>query len=373
MALTKDEELYIDIANPHTKKKFELIEEYVKGWAPKLLGYKKCDGVVFIDCMCNRGVYHNNNGEEVFGTPIRVANVLSDIMKNYPAKEAWLYFNDLSEEKTEVLKTYLPSSTDNFHIIVRSGDGNDELRKIASNPPKKLNINYLVFYDPYTASIDWMALRPFLKKWGEVIINHMVSDSIRGVPQAKREITKERYEMTYLASIEELASLGSDRKAYEERIQKIMMGGVPDKRYFIASFPFFNTKNALIYNLIHGSSNIEGFKLFKKLAWKTFGGKSSSKNTHGNKNTQLVFDGFGGTRKNTDNYCYDIQDIAHYLHSKFIGRENVSLQDIWRVLDEHPVFPSDGFRQEIKECLKKTYNDVVSNTTITFTDMRSLA
>ena len=43
-------------------KKFELIEAYVKEWAPKLLNYHKCNGIVFIDCMCNSGLYKDDNG-----------------------------------------------------------------------------------------------------------------------------------------------------------------------------------------------------------------------------------------------------------------------------------------------------------------------
>lgn len=38
-------------ANPHTIKKFELIEKYVEAWAHKLLQNQYCSGLVFIDCM----------------------------------------------------------------------------------------------------------------------------------------------------------------------------------------------------------------------------------------------------------------------------------------------------------------------------------
>ena len=40
-------------ANPHTIKKFELIEKYVEAWAHKLLQNQYCSGLVFIDCMSN--------------------------------------------------------------------------------------------------------------------------------------------------------------------------------------------------------------------------------------------------------------------------------------------------------------------------------
>lgn len=43
----------ISKASPHTIKKFELIEEYIKSWAQKLLLTESCNGLIFIDCMCN--------------------------------------------------------------------------------------------------------------------------------------------------------------------------------------------------------------------------------------------------------------------------------------------------------------------------------
>lgn len=363
----------IDTASPHTIKKFELIKAYVTAWAQKLLNYQECDGIVFIDCMCSSGVYQDSQGNEVFGTPIRVAKYLSDIMKNFPDKQAWLCFNDLSAEKIEILKCYLPPNTDNFIISTRNCDGNELLRGIAANLPKYQKMNYLLIYDPYTASVDWEALMPYLRHWGEVIINHMVSDAVRGVSQAKSHTAIAKYEQTYLATIEELATFGSDREAYEKRIQEIMtvLRGASGKRYFIASFPFFNKRNALVYNLIHGSSNIEGFKLFKKTAWKTFGGKSSSKDTHGNEN-QLMLD---ITRENvvttiTDEYCYYVKDIAKYLYFVFKGRIDVPLKEVWGILDEHPIFPSEGYSNEIKNILKRDYGCKISRSSITFTNDR---
>ena len=53
-------------ASPHTIKKFELIESYVKSWAQKLMQNNYCNGIIFIDCMCNSGVYHDGNGKDVY-------------------------------------------------------------------------------------------------------------------------------------------------------------------------------------------------------------------------------------------------------------------------------------------------------------------
>jgi hypothetical protein len=88
-----------------------------------------------------------------------------------------------------------------------------------------------------------------------------------------------------------------------------------------------HTKNTIVYNLILGSSNIEGFKLFKKTAWQTFGGKSSDKNTHGME-SQLMFDlnGKGTVTTHTDEYCYYVMDIAKYLYFQFKGQKDIPLK-----------------------------------------------
>lgn len=75
MASTNNSKTISD-AHPHTIKKFELIETYIKSWVQKLMLTESYKGIIFIDCMCNSGVYKNDDGENVYGTPIRVAKAL---------------------------------------------------------------------------------------------------------------------------------------------------------------------------------------------------------------------------------------------------------------------------------------------------------
>lgn len=84
----------------HTQKKFELIEKYIIPWAQKLMNNASCKGLVFIDCMCNSGLYHDENGATIEGTPLRVAHILRDIAGQYPLKQVYLYFNDRDAAKT---------------------------------------------------------------------------------------------------------------------------------------------------------------------------------------------------------------------------------------------------------------------------------
>ena len=364
MASSNNNEV-ISKVSPHTIKKFELIEAYVQTWAHKLLEYGRntgnCNGIVFIDCMCNSGMYLNEEtGELVEGTPIRVARVLSDVMReqNYQDRQAWLYFNDLSQDKIDELQKHMPAETRNFHISLSVGDGNLLLRSIGSRLSAQAKINYLLVYDPYQATIDWAALLPFIRNWGEIILNHMVSDSIRAVSQARRPDAISKYESTYLAKIEDLIDFGSDRDAFEQRIKDIItvLNGKNHKRYYIASYPFFNSKNTVVYNLLHCTSSFVGFKLYKSTAWTTFGGKSSMKKSKIDPG-QLRFD-FGSDSDDivmtteTDENCYYVQDIVKFIIGTFSGRTDVPLQEIWNAVDEHPIFPSDLYKNDIKDQLR---------------------
>ena len=98
----------ISKASPHTIKKFDLIEKYVETWAQKLLNTAYCSGIVFIDCMCNSGLYYDDNGNRVEGTPIRISKVLRDAAGQYPKKKIYVYLNDYSPSKIETLKENLP-------------------------------------------------------------------------------------------------------------------------------------------------------------------------------------------------------------------------------------------------------------------------
>ena len=82
------------------------------------------------------------------------------------------------------------------------------------------------------------------------------------------------------------------------------------------------------------------------------------------------FDGEIDCRPIIDEYCYNVGNIASYVQDNFRGRSDVSLEEIWGLLNKHPVFPADGYKTEIKNILKNDYAAKVSRRTITFSDKR---
>ncbi|MCH4071822.1 three-Cys-motif partner protein TcmP [Pseudoramibacter sp.] len=349
----------ITVAKPHTIKKFELIEKYIETWAEKLMNNLNCNGIIFIDCMCNSGIYQDVNGEIIEGTPIRVAKKLLTVAEKYPNKRVSLYFNDINDARVDELEKHLPQEEKNFKIITSRKDASELLKTIGPQLSQNTHEHYFLLYDPYDACIDWKALFPFFRNWGEVMINHAIRDPMRAIKCAKTETAKAKYEQTYLQEFEKLLPYGSDRNSYEKRISEIIDYLKGNRNYYVASFPFYNSKGSFLYDLIHCTSSIEGFKLYKRSAWQTFGGQSSSKN---NKNyTQIKFDLSSSTDAPIfeEENCYQIYHIAQYLQTTFAGQKNVPLQDLWNVLDHHPIFPSDGFKDVIKGELKNCFGATV--------------
>ncbi|WP_307761006.1 three-Cys-motif partner protein TcmP [uncultured Phascolarctobacterium sp.] len=344
----------ISKASPHTIKKFELIETYIKSWAQILMQNEKCNGLIFIDCMCNSGIYQDDYGNLVEGTPIRVAKALRDVARRYEDKQIFLYLNDNDAMKINELRKHLPDDERNISTITLIGDANNLLERIGPRLTPEGHFNYFLLYDPYNASIDWNALLPFFGNWGEVMINHAVLDPVRAIFSAKKKAAIKKYENTYLTDFEKLVPFGSDKNAYEARVEEIIKLLKGNRRYYVAAFPFYNSQNSQMYNLIHCTSNKAGFVLYKNCAWKVFGGKSSAK--RGTENSyQLALDENGNITVPTDESCFYIKDIAKYLYDSFKKQKNVRLEQMWKLLEEHPVFPSEGFKKEIKKELFEVY------------------
>lgn len=346
----------ISRASLHTQKKFELIEKYIMPWAQKLMNNTSCKGLAFIDCMCNSGLYHDDNGKMIEGTPIRVSRILRDIAGQYPFKQVYLYFNDRDEAKTALLREKVPKDTANFHIEITSKDASELLKTIRPQLAHS-HLHYFLLYDPYDANIDWEALLPYFRYWGEVMINHMVSDPVRAISRVKKESTMQKYEGTYMVSdFEELVPFGSDKAAYEKRVLQIINALKGQRRYYVAAYPFYNSQNSQVYSLIHCTSNPVGFELYKKTAWQTFDDHSSNKNTHGHENQlKLDLEGSGMITTQTDESCFNVLDIAKYIQYRFKGKHDVLLEEVYRSLESHPIFPADGYRSQIKEYLKSVY------------------
>lgn len=350
----------IDEIAPHTIHKIQLVKAYVEEWAQKLLNNSYCNYLFFIDCMCNCGEYKDkhNSGNIIKGTPYYVAKYLHEISKDYPLKKICTIFNDVDDKRIQHLTNLLNQegivNTNNFKCCIRNKDASLLLNEVSNSILNHPDVHYLIFYDPYQAKINWEPLIPFFNKWGELIINHMLSDTIRAVPTAKSEEAKIKYSSTYLTEFQNLLPYGTDVKAYEELFESnIRKSRTNGREYYISFFPFHNSKNALVYDLVHCTSNVEGFKLYKKCSWKVFGGQSSNKERHGADKQLMLFDNSLGTHRDVDEKCYTLNDIVDFIIGNFSEKGEIAKSEIWDLLDRHPFFSSAPFKREIVSMLEK--------------------
>lgn len=356
----KKERACINVCRPHTILKIELISSYVQKWSRILLtGKFSCNNLVYIDAMSNCGIYSDENGQTIRGTAIHVAEILKKAAYDYPEKCIFLFFNDLDKNKCSLLSEELEArgivQSSNFKIEISNNDKDEFLSILKERDLFKDRNNgthSLLFYDPYDASINWDAIEPFINRWGEVIINHMISDPIRGMSQAKDKMSK--YEITYEESEMDLKSVGTDKEHYKNRIRQIALSRrkYRNDEFRIAGFPFFIRKNVLIYEILHLSASLRGFDEFKNCAWKVFGRTSSNKKT--NYDPQQAQLSFGlAFQEIPDIECYNLNNIVDYLLVEFKGESCVSLDALYEKLKAHPVFPSNAYRNEIKKLLKE--------------------
>lgn len=108
--------------------------------------------------------------------------------------------------------------------------------------------NTLLVYDPYNVSLNWETISPFLNRWGEVIINHMISDTKRGVAQAKKSAVIQRYQKSYQKNdIHEVIEMAKDKEQLRASIISIIQSSTHFKtnNQYIASFSFYTQTNGL--------------------------------------------------------------------------------------------------------------------------------
>ena len=348
----------------HSTQKFELLAEYAKGWAAIMEASKKCDEIVFVDCMSNSGVYLDSNGVLVYGTPIRVAEILSKFAVDHPNMKVTLVFNDYDGLKIEMLSILLPKNTKNFHCELYVGDAHKLLseRKENFQGPRK---HFLLIYDPFEAEINWHVLAPYVSGWGDVIINHMVSDTVRAGKVVKKPEKKQKYLNTYpIQGVNILDSMlnGSVTKDDLEHIVECvlrLLRQYKNNETYLGVAPFIGPTRSLIYNLIMCSGSIRAFTLFKKVSWETFGWNvcvyDKQQDGSGVCEEINLFDSIDVMAEapvNKNNYTID--NIVDYIQKEFNGQQQVLWEDVKNSLAKHPIYPC-AFLNEIKDLLVRKH------------------
>ncbi|HHY21417.1 MAG TPA: hypothetical protein GX525_05930, partial [Bacilli bacterium] len=212
-----------------TKRKIDFISSYTQSWSNKVLRYKpkygrQSDGIVFIDCMSNSGLYCFQE-EIIDGTSKRIQKIFDGQSKReYEDKDFILVVNDREIDKINCQYCIWDNSYSkrtNYEKRIFNKDVDDFLKTDGLNlldEAKRKNYHILLFYDPYDIRFNWKFLKPFLEyPKCDVIITHFWSnDTIRAVGQVTKKDVKDKYEMAYNVKFEILENYFLDKSFYEK-------------------------------------------------------------------------------------------------------------------------------------------------------------
>lgn len=264
-----------------TKTKFDLMEYYITAWCQKILNYKpeydyqKYNGVIFIDCMSNKGFYQDKeNNDIVYGTSKRAFDKLSSCCKEFPEHRFELFFNDYNPQKYDCLNCLLKSqesTQDNLTYSTYNYDVNVFLSEVGLeilNKAKKNQYHILLFYDPFEIMFDWDILEPYVKSNGiDIIFTHFFqNDTLRSLPTNLKEVAKAKYEKAYATDFDllireynQLTPL--ERVEYFRDKFNQQLNKYANKE--IAYFPIVNEKYSPLYDIVFFSHSIKAKELFK--------------------------------------------------------------------------------------------------------------
>lgn len=258
--LIQQERKHLTDKKPHTAHKIRYVKEYIKYWLFVACNYETKD-INFIDCMSNAGIYSDGD----YSTAIEVASEFMEFSKKYPSKHFNVLFNDNDENKIRIAKTLVghkfPKLPKNMHIMFDTLDVNRYLEIVKQKYGKIFIYPSLtvLFVDPFDfRTVHIPHLQKFIEEtYCEVFFNLITSDSTRnGIDDG---IAKSLGEKIDYASKDELWSYIA---------KKLSVG----KMKYCFSYPFKNSKNVELYQILFLTPHDAGLRKLKNAIWKTFHG-----------------------------------------------------------------------------------------------------
>ncbi|MFS1026833.1 hypothetical protein ACFC9R_16285 [Enterococcus casseliflavus] len=366
-----------DSINIGTTIKIDFIEEYAKAWYNKVLSYKPkfgepANGVVFIDCMSNSGVYQFNNSTYP-GTSQRIERIFTaQNGTRYSEKDFKIVVNDNCLKKINCQKCTwekLANKKPNvekidFHLDVENFL-NGECLKILEEA-KRNNWYIILFYDPFNILINWDSLKPYLNyPKTDIILTHFWgNDTIRAIGQVTDDERKAKYEKAYGVPYDiltqEFASKTQHEKTEYLRKQLVsMINKVTPKKKFIGYGPIFNSKNSVLYDIVSISTSQVSKILFKNTLYKRYKEDVSKDPRYqqldlfdtSNDITDYVEIRNSGTSEK--DYFYSGKHYAKVIHSHFSGKY-ISKAEFDNFMKNHDYIPVDC-KTEVKFYLEQLY------------------
>jgi len=252
----------LDEKKQQTSYKIKYVKEYIIGWLQVSVNRENIKYINFIDCMCNAGIYKDND----LGTSMEVLQIFIDSASKFTSKEFHIYLNDYDKKRIEIIKTLSTYFLDNkittnlkIHYNCDYADAYIQNFTIF-NETLISNASTVLFVDPYNfQSIKLLSIKSFLKHYYcELYYNIFTSDYIRN-----KNNSNSFYEI--LNTTEELETV-------DDMIEYIRQFLKTEKMKYSFSYGFRNCKNVEIYQILFVTPNIRGLEKLKEAIIKVFKG-----------------------------------------------------------------------------------------------------
>lgn len=273
--ITKNNDKYLDEAKLHTQYKIKYIKNYVKRWLNVAVNCSQRN-IVFIDSMCNAGVYKNG----IKGTCIEVVELFIRYAKENNNKQFYIFLNDYDENRIKILNEILNSydKPNNLKISVKNKEVVEYLNLLIDKNVFTGSCFTLLYTDPYNFGITNLlsTIKNFIDKYYcELLFNFFSSDIRRN-----RNNISAQDKMSKIKN--ELSSVITNINVVEDENKEILdklintYKNTKNIKYSFA-YRFNNTNNAELYYIIFFTPNRRGLELIKETIWEVFNGEESFK------------------------------------------------------------------------------------------------
>ena len=273
--IAKENEKYLDEAKLHTQYKIKYIKDYVRRWLNVAVNYRQRN-IVFIDSMCNAGVYKNG----VKGTCIEVIELFIEYAKENQAKQFYVFLNDYDKDKIRVLNGLINNYNmpNNLKININDKDVVEYLSLLIEKNTFSNSCFTLLYTDPYNFGIPNLltTIKRFIDEfYCELLFNYFSSDVTRNKKNtsAKNKMSKIKNELSSV-----ITDINIDDDENKEILSKLISTYKDTKNIkYSFAYRFNNTNNAELYYIIFFTPNKRGLELIKESIWEVFNGEESFK------------------------------------------------------------------------------------------------
>ena len=295
-----------------TTYKINYVSSYIQKWILVHLNRPGIKEIIFVDCMCNAGIYKDGN----FATSMRVLQIFIDAAQHHKDKQFRLFLNDKDRDKVEIIrmvadKLLNANPNENVRVFFQNDDVNEYLNDktiFHRNFDKESAI--VLYVDPYdfgTVNID--ILSEFIKNtYCEVIFNFFISDYVRNKIDSRIQ-----------------ACIGSVDIQNKEQLVSLIQGRLRvGKMKYSFSYSFKTSTNSELYQILFITPNIRGLELLKNTLWDTFDGREFYQNSNLLPEQISLFSSELDKEMRLEYYSNEAKEM---LLSKFAGRD-VSFDEI---------------------------------------------